>query len=143
MPPLLGWTAATGEVGGGGIVLFGILFLWQIPHFLAISIFRRHEYARAGLLVMPNTVGIGRTQRFIVSFSFALVVVSLLLVPLGVEGRLYLLAAGLLGALFFAMASFGRIVGDPMRWARSLFLLSIAYLVLLFVALAVGHGKFL
>src|SRR5262245_42474538 len=58
MPPLLGWTAATGTIGAGGLVLFGILFLWQVPHFLAISIFRKEEYARAGLKVMPNTLGI-------------------------------------------------------------------------------------
>jgi protoheme IX farnesyltransferase len=139
MPPLLGWTAATAEVGLGGVVLFGILFLWQIPHFLAISIFRRHEYREAGLLVMPNTDGIRATESMIVWFAFALVVVSLLLVPIGVEGHLYLLAAGALGSIFFGVSCYGRFSADTTRWARSLFFLSIVYLVLLFAALAAGH----
>jgi protoheme IX farnesyltransferase len=139
MPPLLGWTAATAQVGAGGVVLFGILFLWQIPHFLAISIFRRHEYAKAALLVMPNTEGIRATQGLIIRFSFGLVLVSLLLVPLGVEGRGYLVAAGLLGAIFFAASCYGPRAKSTMRWARSLFVLSIVYLILLFVALVAGH----
>jgi protoheme IX farnesyltransferase len=139
MPPLLGWTAATAEVGAAGVVLFGILFLWQIPHFLAISIFRRHEYAKAGLLVMPNTEGIRATQNMIIWFSFGLVAVSLLLVPLGVEGRWYAAAASALGASFFAVACYGPRAEHANRWARSLFLLSIVYLILLFVALVVCH----
>jgi protoheme IX farnesyltransferase len=139
MPPLLGWTAATAEVGAAGVVLFGILFLWQIPHFLAISIFRRHEYAKAGLLVMPNTQGIRATQSLIIWFSFGLVAVSLLLVPLGVEGRWYAAAASALGASFFAVACYGPRAAHANRWARSLFLLSIVYLILLFVALVVCH----
>jgi protoheme IX farnesyltransferase len=141
MPPLLGWTAATAEVGAGGLVLFGILFFWQIPHFLAISIFRREDYARAGLLVLPNTLGVRVTERMIVRFSFALVVVSLLLVPLGVEGRVYLVVAGVLGALFFAYGCYGARAENSARWARSLFASSIVYLVLLFVALVAGHGS--
>ena len=141
MPPLLGWTAATAEVGAGGLVLFGILFFWQIPHFLAISIFRREDYARAGLLVMPNTLGARATERMIVRFSFALVVLSLLLVPLGVEGRGYLVAAAVLGALFFAYSCYGAHAKNADRWARSLFASSIVYLVLLFVALVAGHGS--
>jgi protoheme IX farnesyltransferase len=141
MPPLLGWTAATGSVGWGGLVLFGILYLWQVPHFLAISVFRQHDYARAGLKVMPNTAGLRATKHGIVRYLVALVGVSLLLVPLGVERHAYLLWAGLLGAVFFGWGCYGLRYDAGARWARSLFAVSIVYLVLLFCALVVeGQG---
>jgi protoheme IX farnesyltransferase len=140
MPPLLGWTAATGQVGAGGLALFAILFLWQIPHFLAISIFRSEDYARAGLLVLPNTVGVRATLRTTVRFSFALVAASLVLVPLGVEGREYLVSAGLLGAVFFGWSCYGGYAKSVTRWAQSLFIASIIYLLLLFIALIAGHA---
>jgi len=136
MPPLLGWTAATGRIDAGGMVLFGILFLWQVPHFHAISIFRRDDYARAGLKVMPNTHGIKATKHSIVRYTFALVAVSLLLVPLGVESGAYLLPAGALGATFFAWGCWGLRPAAQDRWARWLFVVSIVYLVALFCALA-------
>jgi protoheme IX farnesyltransferase len=139
MPPLLGWTAATAQVDAGGLVLFGILFLWQIPHFLAISIFRRDEYAKAGLLVMPNTEGIATTQSYITVFSFGLVAMTALPFVLGIEGRGYFTFAAVLGALFFATACRGPKVQDPTPWARRLFLFSIVYLTLLFVALVAGR----
>jgi protoheme IX farnesyltransferase len=135
MPPLLGWTAATGRIGAGGLVLFAILFFWQIPHFLAISIFRRDDYARAGLKVMPNTAGIRATKHGIVRCLLALVAVSLLLVPLGVEEQGYLVWAGFLGAIFFAWGCYGLRDAAEARWARSLFAISIVYLVLLFCVL--------
>jgi len=138
MPPLLGWTAATGRIGAAGIALFGILFLWQIPHFLAISIFRREDYARAGLKVMPNTVGIRATKHSIVRYLLALVAVTLLLVPLKVEGHVYLWCSGALGAVFFGWGCYGLREASGTRWARSLFAISIVYLVLLFGALVLG-----
>jgi heme o synthase len=140
MPPLLGWTAATGTIGAGGLVLFGILFLWQVPHFLAISIFRREEYARAGLKVMPNTVGLRATKHSIARYLFALLAVSLLLVPLGVEGPAYTALAATLGAVFLGWGCWGLREDAGARWARSLFGVSILYLALLFCALMVGAG---
>ena len=135
MPPLLGWTAATGKIGAGGLVLFGIMFLWQVPHFLAIALFRREEYARAGLNVAPNTLGVRATKHGIVRYLMALVAVSLLLVPLGIAHRGYLAAAA-----FWARSSSGGgawacATSAGNRWARSLFAVSIVYLVLLFSAL--------
>jgi protoheme IX farnesyltransferase len=140
MPPLLGWTAATGTIGAGGLVLFGILFLWQVPHFLAISIFRREEYARAGLQVMPNTLGLRATKHSIARYLLALVAVSLLLVPLGVERAGYTVLAGSLGAVFLGWGCFGLREEAGARWARSLFGISILYLALLFCALMVEAG---
>jgi protoheme IX farnesyltransferase len=140
MPPLLGWTAATGTIGAGGLVLFGILFLWQVPHFLAISIFRREEYARAGLKVMPNTLGMRATKHSIARYLFALVAVSLLLVPLGVERAGYSVMAGVLGIIFLGWGCWGLREDAGARWARSLFGISILYLALLFCALMVAAG---
>jgi protoheme IX farnesyltransferase len=141
MPPLLGWTAATGTASWGGVGLFAILFLWQVPHFHAISIFRKDDYARAGLKVMPNVAGLKATKHSIVRYTLALVAASLLLVPLGVERPGYLVWAGLLGAVFFGWGCYGLREASGPRWARSLFAVSILYLVLLFVALILeGRG---
>lgn len=137
LPPLMGWTAATGELSAPGVVLFGILFLWQLPHFLAISIFREHEYTRAGIKVMPAVRGLVRTKRHAVLYAGALVPVSLLLVPLGIAGWLYLGVATVLGLVFLAWALLGLRADAGSRWARQLFVASLIYLPLLFAALAV------
>jgi len=137
IPPLLGWTAGTGRIDAVGMVLFGILFLWQIPHFCAISLFRAKDYAAAGIKVLPNTAGELATRHTIVRWTFALVATSLLVVPLGVAHHGYLLAATALGAVFFVWGSYGLREGSARKWAKSLFAVSIVYLVLLFAALAV------
>ena len=141
IPPLLGWTAATNRIDPAGVVLFAILFLWQIPHFHAIAMFRREEYARAGLKVMPNVAGDDATKHVIVRYLAALVATSLLLFPLGVAHAGYLFIALALGAVFFGWGVYGLRPGltDARlnRWARSLFAISIVYLVLLFAALSI------
>lgn len=136
IPPLLGWTAGTGRVDAAGLVLFSILFLWQIPHFVAIALFRKADYARAGLVVLPNVVGELDSRHTIVRWIFALVAASLLVVPLGLAHRGYLVAAALLGAVFFTWGCYGLREGAGTKWAKSLFGISILYLVLLFAVLA-------
>jgi protoheme IX farnesyltransferase len=138
IPPLLGWTAATGRIEGPGLVLFGILFCWQIPHFLAIATFRRTEYGRAGLKVLPNERGERVTRHHIVRWLAALLLVSFLLVPFGVGGTPYLVAATLLGALFFGFGLWGLRAASGVRWARGLFAVSMVYLLGLYAALVVG-----
>ncbi len=137
IPPLMGWTAATGRVDWGGIVLFIILFIWQVPHFLAIALFRKADYARAGLFVMPNVFGDEATKRVIVRYTFALVVSTLLAFPLGIAGRGYLITAFGLGSVFFAWACMGFRPDAGRTWARSFFAASIVYLVVLFSALMI------
>jgi heme o synthase len=137
IPPLLGWTAGTGRIDAGGAVLFAILFLWQIPHFIAIALFRKADYARAGLVVLPNVSGELASRHTIVRWIFAGVAASLLVVPLGLAHRGYLFAATILGAVFFTWGSYGLRAGSGTRWAKSLFGISILYLVLLFAALVV------
>ncbi len=132
IPPLLGWTATTDRLDAAGLTLFGILFLWQVPHFLAIALFRRSDYARAGLFVMPNVRPIPQVKQAIVSYTLALVLVSLLLVPLHVAGGFYLVAAAAFGCAFLgtALLGFGA-PDDDVKWPRSLFLASLLYLVAL------------
>jgi protoheme IX farnesyltransferase len=137
MPPLLGWTAATNRVDGAALVLFAILFFWQLPHFHAIALFRREDYARAGLQVLPNVKGDDVTKHAIVRYLAVLLAVSLLLFPLGVAHRVYLFTAMALGAGFFGWGCWGLKPASGRRWARSLFGVSILYLVALFTMLMV------
>lgn len=134
MPPLLGWTAATGRIDATGLVLFGILFAWQIPHSLAIQLFRQDEYGRAGLKIMPAARGERATKHAIVHWLGVQLGVSLLLVPTGLVHRLYLVTALVLGIVFFAWGLWGLRKDAGRRWARSLFAVSIPYLALLFTA---------
>jgi protoheme IX farnesyltransferase len=137
IPPLLGWTAAMNRVDGAALVLFAILFVWQLPHFHAIALFRREEYARAGLLVLPNVRGDDATKHAIVRYLALLLAVSLLLFPLGVAHRVYLFTALGLGLGFFGWGCWGLRPSSGRRWARSLFGISIVYLVLLFTMLMI------
>ena len=137
IPPLLGWTAGTGHIDAAGLILFSILFIWQIPHFIAIALFRKGDYARAGLVVMPNVAGELASRHTIVRWLFAGVAVSLLVVPLGLAHKGYLVIATILGAVFFSWGTWGLRATAGTKWAKSLFGLSILYLVLLFTALVV------
>jgi protoheme IX farnesyltransferase len=138
IPPLLGWTAVSGRIEWPGALLFGIMFFWQIPHFLAIATFRREDYRRAGLKVLPVERGDRVTRLHIVGYLVALVTVTLLLIPMGIGGRFYLGSAIVLGAGFFAMGAWGLRPSAGARWARGLFFGSIVYLVLLLAALVVS-----
>ena len=140
IPPLIGWTAATERLDLPGILLFAVMFLWQVPHFLAITLFRKEDYARAGLVVQPNEPGGEREARAnIVRYTVALVAVSLLFVPLGVGRGAYLAVALMIGAVFLGYAIAGLRQGAGRRWARNLFLLSLLYLPVLFGALVIDR----
>jgi len=140
MPPLMGWTAMTGGLEIPGLLLFGVLFLWQLPHFIAISVFRQNEYSAAGLKVLPAVRGDKTARIHAVAYAAALLPVTLLLVPAGVGGRLYFVVALALGAVFFvsALRSIARDGSD--RWARRLFITSLFYLPLLMAALVIDAG---
>jgi len=131
LPPLMGWTAARGELSGEGWALFAILFFWQIPHFLAIAWLYREDYAKAGFVMLPAVDADGsRTGRQAVSHTMGLLMVSLLPFQFRLTGPVYLLGALLLGSGFIVMAwKFSRQL-TPAR-ARALFFASILYLPLL------------
>ena len=140
IPPLIGWTAATERLDLPGILLFAVMFLWQVPHFLAITLFRKEDYARAGLVVQPNEPGGEREARAnIVRYTVALVAVSLLFVPLGLGRGAYLAVALIVGAVFLGYAIAGLRQGAGRGWARNLFLLSLLYLPVLFGALVLDR----
>jgi protoheme IX farnesyltransferase len=139
MPPLMGWTAATGHLDVPGLVLFAIMFLWQLPHFLAITLYRSGEMSRAGFKVLAVEKGARAAKRRIVLYLAALVPVSLLLVPLHVAGLPYLVVAAGAGAWFFVWGVRGLRAEAGTQWARSLFNVSLLYLVILFAALATGR----
>lgn len=138
IPPLLGWTSITGRIDVPGFLLFAVMFLWQIPHFLAIATFRREEYRRAGLKVLPVEKGDRTTRLHMVGYLALLVLASVLLVPLGVGGPVYLGAAIVLGGAFFGVGAYGLRAGTGNRWARGVFVSSMVYLVLLFAAMMIG-----
>jgi protoheme IX farnesyltransferase len=138
MPPLLGWTAATGELSGPGLGLFSVLFFWQIPHFLAIAMFRREDYRAARLQVMPNIYGETATRWAIACGLFFQGIATLALVPLGLGHGAYPAGALVLGAimLFWAIVGIARSGGNA--WARQLFFMTVGFLPLLFALLISG-----
>lgn len=135
-PPLMGWAAATGEIDLAGLALFAILYVWQLPHFLAIAIRRRDEYTRAGLRTVPGDHGVHRAARLAVLTTLLLIPVSLAPAFLGVAGPLYAAVAGVLGLAWLLRAApgWGARATDP-AWAGRLFGDSLVYLLALFVAL--------
>ncbi len=139
MPPLMGWTAATGRLDAPGLVLFGILFLWQLPHFLAITLYRSGEMSRAGFKVLAVEKGTQAAKRRIVFYLAALLPVTWLLFPLHVVGLPYLVLAGGAGVWFFAWGVRGLREDAGTQWARSLFRVSLVYIVILFAALLTGR----
>jgi protoheme IX farnesyltransferase len=128
LPPVIGWAAARGSIDPGAYVLFAILFLWQIPHFLAIAWIYREDYARGGLPMLPVVDVEGRmTGRQAVANSLALLLVSLGPAAAGMAGHLYLAGAIVLGLVMTVAALRLAILRTPLA-ARGLFLASIAYL---------------
>jgi heme o synthase len=136
VPPVVGWTAATGNLALPALLLFLIVFYWTPPHFWALALLIKRDYEAARVPMLPVVKGEAATARSIVRYTLVLVAVSLLPVVLRTAGWLYLGVALLLGAAFVGLALALRRRTTPPR-ARRLFSYSLAYLALLFVALAV------
>jgi protoheme IX farnesyltransferase len=142
LPPVIGWTAATGSIGLEPIILFLIVFLWTPPHFWSLSLNRADEYARAGVPMLPVVAGRAETTRQILIYSFVLVPVSMLPCALGFAGTLYGATAGVCGAFFVVLAlRLTRSSEVDRRPARRLFAFSIVYLFVLFAALLADNGS--
>ncbi|MDX1643235.1 MAG: heme o synthase [Thermoanaerobaculia bacterium] len=128
IPPMMGWAALTGGLEAGAWALFGILFLWQLPHFLAIAWLCREDYGVAGFPMLPVTDHDGRrTGRQMVLYSLALMPVSLVPTLLGLTGRAYLVGAAILGALLVVFA-LNFLVSPSRAAARRVMLYSVVYL---------------
>jgi heme o synthase len=137
MPALMGWTAATGHIDLAGLAVFGVLYIWQIPHTHAISIYREREYHAAGLKTLSGTYGAAVARRYILAFLVVQVAISFAPALLGVAGLPYLITAIALGAMVLVQGFRGD--GSP-KWARNVFLTSIVYLPILF-AVMVASGN--
>jgi protoheme IX farnesyltransferase len=140
LPPLIGWTASHGRIDAGGAALFAIVFLWQIPHFMAIAWMYRDDYAIAGFPMLPVIEPNGRRAgRQAVVYSAALVPASLVPTLVGVSGAVYFAVAVVLGVgLLVLAARFAATRSD--RSARALFFGSITYLPLLWIAMIANSG---
>jgi protoheme IX farnesyltransferase len=140
LPPVIGWAAARGTIEPGAVVLFTILFLWQIPHFLAIAWIYRDDYAEGGLPMLPVLDVSGRlTGRQAVVHSLALLVVSLAPVAAGLAGRIYLAGAVVLGLALTAAALRFAVLRTHAA-ARALFFMSLVYLVFLSALLVAARA---
>jgi len=137
-PPVLGWTAVTNSVDPNALLLFLIIFVWTPPHFWALAIARRDEYARAGIPMLPVTHGLAYTRLQVLLYTVLLTLVTLLPYLTRMSGLLYLSAALVLNAFFLYYALALKMTareGLPMR----VFHFSVTYLMWLFAALLVDH----
>jgi protoheme IX farnesyltransferase len=138
-PPLIGWVAATGDISALPLLLFAIIFLWTPPHFWALSLFVRSDYAAAGIPMLPVVAGVRATRRQIFVYSIPMVVAAIAPWPLGLTGALYGLAAAGLGLVFMALAA--RVLANhatepaEMGPEKKLFAYSVFYLFALFAVL--------
>jgi protoheme IX farnesyltransferase len=138
MPPVLGWAAITGEVSPAALVLFLIIFAWTPPHFWALALYRKHEYAKAGIPMLPVTHGDRFTQLSVLLYTVILFACSLLPFAIRMSGVLYVVSAIILGGVFLWYA--WRLYTNYSDWlARRTFRYSILYLTLIFAALLLDH----
>ena len=139
VPPLVGWAAATGGLALDALYPFAIVFLWTPPHFWALSLLIKDDYARTGVPMLPVVRGDQVTRRQIVIYAAALVAFTLAPVATGLFGAVYLAGALALGAAFLTLSV--RLAARPSRAAAlRLYLSSLAYLALLFTAMAVDRA---
>jgi len=138
MPPVLGWAAVTGGISYDALLLFLIIFAWTPPHFWSLALYRKHEYAKAGIPMLPVTHGDKFTRLHVLLYTLILVAVSLLPFATKMSGWPYLLSACALGGvyLYYAVRIF---VDYSDRLAQRAFRYSIVYLAALFAALLLDH----
>ncbi|NBT29246.1 MAG: protoheme IX farnesyltransferase, partial [Gammaproteobacteria bacterium] len=138
MPPVLGWSAVTGVVSSDALLLFLIIFCWTPPHFWALALYRRDEYAAAGIPMLPVTHGERHTLLQMVLYTILLIAVSVLPFATGMSGAMYLVGTLILGGIFLAyVVRLFRRYSDSL--AKQTFGFSIQYLAMLFALMLVDH----
>ncbi|MEK7779226.1 MAG: heme o synthase [Pseudomonadota bacterium] len=141
MPPVLGWTAVTGEITSDALLLFLIIFAWTPPHFWALALYRKKEYASIGMPMLPVTHGDQFTRLHVLLYTVILCIVTILPYITQMSGLIYLVGSSALNAVFMYYAiEIYRNYSDQL--ARNAFRYSILYLALLFVVLLVDHYYF-
>jgi protoheme IX farnesyltransferase len=138
MPPVLGWCAVTGEISSDALLLFLIIFAWTPPHFWALALYRKQDYARAGVPMLPVTHGDRFTRLHVLLYTVILAAICLMPYATGMSGIIYLLCALVLNGVFLTYA-FRIYVNYSDRVARRTFRYSIVYLSCLFAALLIDH----
>jgi len=137
-PIFAGYLAVTGSIDIGAVIAFAIMFLWQMPEFYSIAIYRRDEYAHAGVPVITVIKGIPRTIREILAYTVAFVVATLLLPVFGYTGIVYTVVMGALGLYWIWIGVLGLRAVDQAAWARRMFRFSMVMILALCVMVAVG-----
>jgi heme o synthase len=137
-PPVLGWAAVTGTVEPNALILFLIVFIWTPPHFWALAIARKDEYAKVGIPMLPVTHGVAFTRLQVLLYTLLLVAVTLMPFVTGMSGLPYLVAAIVLNAMFVYHA-FQLKMSDRAHLPMKVFRFSISYLMYLFAALLIDH----
>jgi protoheme IX farnesyltransferase len=135
LPPLMGWTAVTGQINLGGLILFAILFLWQIPHVIGLGSFRRDEYMAAGIRVLPAVYSERAVKTHALVWALVLCGVTIMPNVLGSAGAVYLACAVFLGGMYVASTLRGFRSAPLGLWGKRVFLTSLFYLPVLFLAL--------
>ena len=139
LPPVVGWAAVSGEIGLGAVVLFLLIFLWTPPHFWALALLKKDEYARSGVPMLPVVAGDRRTRLEIVVYSVLVAGTGVVPWAIGLAGPLYAVVSAALGAAFLALAVTVWRRPEPV-WPTRLYGFSILYLFLLFAFLLVEGG---
>jgi len=138
VPPLVGWAAVTGSLTWASLLLFAIIFYWTPPHFWALALIRKKDYANAGVPMLPVVSGDDETKRQILIYTLIMIVLSLLPTPIGMMGLPYLIMAAVLGLIFLAYVL--RLLGNDTNATRwGLYRFSLLYLFLLFVAMMIDR----
>ena len=138
-PPVLGWAAVTGEVSSSALLLFLIIFAWTPPHFWALAIARKDEYAKVGIPMLPVTHGEAFTRLHILLYTILLVLITIVPYLIGMSGLIYLVTAVVTGAEFLRLAVGMVRRPEDTRLPMRTFKYSITYLAVLFAALLVDH----
>lgn len=139
IPPLVGWAAVTGTIGIPGLYLFAIVFFWTPPHFWALSLLIKDDYARANIPMLPVVVGIPETKKSIFMYTILVTAVSMMFVVTQAVGYIYLISALVLG-LIWIYYSYKLLRSDGINGAKAAYLYSLAYLGLLFIAVMVDSA---
>jgi protoheme IX farnesyltransferase len=138
-PPMVGWAAVTGDISIGSIVLFAIIFMWTPPHFWALSLYRRGDYEKAGVPMLPVVAGVAETKRQILLYTLLLAPLGAVPAMIGMASWYFGAVAAALGIVFIAMAV-GILRDTGEAYARRTFMFSLLYLSVLFAALIVDRA---
>jgi protoheme IX farnesyltransferase len=138
IPPMIGWAAASGRLSLAALVLFAIVFYWTPPHFWALALLKRKDYAAAGVPMLPVVAGDGETARQILVYSFGMFALTLMLVPVQAMGSVYLMGAIALGVWFLRLAWRVNCEHTPQS-ALKLYVYSLLYLFALFTVMMVDR----